>query len=106
MKQRGFKFDGLTDTLSLPNEKRRPTIEERWADFLRAHPWFMDRVIDLSRERLDQGNKRWSMKAVFEILRPQFRRGESFGLNNSFTALAAREAVRRAPDLESFFEFR
>ena len=85
----------------------RPSIEDRFAEFVSDNPWFVVECIRMAREHKAAGNKRWSMKAIFELLRHKFRRtGGRYGLNNSYTSLMARLLIERAPDLKGFFELR
>jgi len=87
--------------------KDRPSIDERFAEFVAANEWFVAECILRAREHKAAGNKRWSMKAIFELTRHKFRNTSGrYGLNNSYTSLMARLVIERAPDLKGFFELR
>lgn len=83
----------------------------QWEEFHGKHPEVMDELIRLARTQ-KRVRKRGSMKQLFEILRwdrmmaglPD--EGEDFKLNNNYTAIYAREVMKRAPDLDGFFELR
>ena len=82
------------------------TTEQRWERFLRFNGWFMPRLAELAYgQRLLTG--RVSTKALFEAIRPEVEgRGGTYGLNNSFTSLAADRLIELYPDLESAIERR
>lgn len=81
-------------------------IEEQWRTFHREHPEVYVKLVELARVRLRMGHEKGSAKQLFEALRWNARPGELPQLNNNFTALYAREIMRREPDLGGFFETR
>ena len=97
----------MTTQRTLFEERPTQSREERFALFLNANSWFVPLVIRMAREHKEKGNKRWSMKAIFELTRHQFRDGQQqYGLNNDFSALMARHVMEIATDLRGFFETR
>ena len=81
-----------------------------WEKAKREDPFL---IRDLARLALDlrgQGHKRWSIDALFHVLRWQrattIRNHNGLKLNNNHTALAARELMEIYPQLDGFFEIR
>jgi len=81
-----------------------------WEKAKREDPFL---IRDLARLALDlrgQGHKRWSIDALFHVLRWQrattIRNHNGLKLNNNHTALAARELMEIYPQLDGFFEVR
>tara|TARA_S200002703_G_scaffold159130_1_gene171553 strand:+ start:1305 stop:1640 length:336 start_codon:yes stop_codon:yes gene_type:complete len=81
-----------------------------WEKAKREDPFL---IRDLARLALDlrgQGHKRWSIDALFHVLRWQrattIRNHDGLKLNNNHTALAARELMEIYPQLDGFFEVR
>lgn len=92
---------------TLFGESTKAPTAERFAAFIEEHRWFSREVVAEARKRKAQGQKRWSIKAVFELNRHRFPRGPGkHGLDNSFTSYMARHVIKVAPDLEGFFELR
>lgn len=94
--------------------KRRPeTREDRiyraWAEFHKDNPHVYELVVSLTREARAAGRQRVGMKMVWERARWEFylkTTDETFKLNNNYTALYAREIMRREADLAGIFETR
>lgn len=80
------------------------TMAERAAWFHLHNPHVMRMAVDLARHVKAKGLTRYSMKAIWEVLR--FRAIESHGdkykLNNSYTAWYARAIMCTYPDLQGF----
>lgn len=95
----GELFDGL------PHELSR---EEKFEQFVHDNPEFVNWFCRRALQDFRNGQKRGSAKRYFEEARGN-RNVIPYGkyrLNNDFTSLMAREAVRRYPGLDGFFEFR
>ena len=75
----------------------RLSHEEAFAQFCRRNPRFM---AEQAHELWLRGNKRLSMKGIFEVLRMD---GEFQKIDNSWTALATRRLVEDYPDLAHLF---
>lgn len=84
------------------------TTAERFAEFVAANEWFVQECLRQCRESKADGNKRGSVKSLFEQHRHKFRAGAGckYGLNNSYTSLFARLLIERDPSLNGFFELR
>jgi len=95
----GELFDGL------PHELSR---EEKFEQFVNDNPAFVQKFCDRALREYAAGERRGSAKHYFE----DFRKDSTivwhgkYRLNNDFTSFMAREAVRRYPVLDGFFEFR
>lgn len=97
---------------------RRPkSIDQRFAEFHDANPHIANELLRLARARLDRGETRIGLKALWEELRQSLITTEEGGmgtegpanpykLNNDFTALYARMLVRMDPRLEGVIEMR
>lgn len=84
---------------------RRMTFEE----FHKLNPHIYCELVKLARWYRDRGQRRLSMRALFEILRMRFietRGGGKFRLNNNDTSRYARLLMEREPDLDGLFELR
>lgn len=106
MQQLGFTYDATTNALSVPQRRTERTRDEELATFLLQHDWFENHVIKMAREHKLQGNKRWSMRAIWELSRHLFKKGpkDRHGLPNVLAPAMARRVMRVAPDLAGFFE--
>lgn len=83
------------------------TISERFERFHAANPHVYAHLVALTRELVELGHKRVGLKMIWERLRLSLRTsGDKYRLNNSFTALYAREIMSREPDLAGVFETR
>ncbi len=90
-----------------PDPSRVLTTEQAFDQFRRRNPWFLGRLATMAYEARERGNKRVSMKALFEAIRVQVPPGGGdYQLNNSWTALAARRVMELYPDLANTFEIR
>lgn len=98
---------GFFDTQVRVPPPPRPSIEERFAGFLRDHPWFMDRLLREAHVLQSAGVGRISVKRLFEELRVEVEgRGDTWALNNDFTALAGRRLIEMDHGLNRLIEVR
>ena len=93
---------------STRSDGRTASLEARFADFTHDNPHVMPEMLALARQKLARGQKRIGVKALWEELREHLRVKQlgDYALNNSFTALAARELIRMLPALEGVIELR
>lgn len=86
----------------------RPSIEQRYADFVRANPIVITEALRLARARLDRGETYISVKALYEELRVSLSttREGGYRLNNDFTAPLARALLDAEPRLIGVIETR
>lgn len=92
----------------LPAERAR-TIQERFAEFDRAHPDVYELFRRFAFELRDAGRKRYSAKALIERIRWHMATSsteEEFKINNVFTSRYVRKLVEQCPEFEGFFELR
>lgn len=82
------------------------------AQFVKQRPDCIRLLVRLARKRKAAGERRLSVKALFEEARPIVRkmgkrsRGGPWALDNSLTSRVARILVRSHADLKGCFEFR
>jgi hypothetical protein len=87
-------------------------MDKLYADWRRTRlefPATMPAIVDLAKQAMAKGYERWSMDAIFHILRWQTGLDtESHGLkfNNNHTAPAARDVMAEHPEFEGFFQKR
>lgn len=95
----GELFEGL------PHEQ---TKEERFLEFVRENPMFVQRVINRALAEKRAGFSRGGMKRYFEDFRndPSITFHGKYRLNNDFTSLLARYVMDKVPELAGFFETR
>lgn len=101
----------------------RPSVDQRFAEFHSKNPHVADEMLRLARARVDRGEKRISVKALWEELRVSLTVTEASGcgpfestdgklapspykLDNSLTALYARTIIRMDPRLADVIEVR
>nr|BAR30672.1 hypothetical protein [uncultured Mediterranean phage uvMED] len=81
-----------------------------WEKAKREDPFLIRDLAKLALDLRGQGHKRWSIDALFHVLRWQrattIRNHNGLKLNNNHTALAARELMEIYPQLDGFFEVR
>lgn len=91
-------------------EDGRLTIEERFRRFHEANPHVYEALERLALGMRRRGAPKWSMKAMFELLRWAYWLMTSdvsgFKLNNIYTAPYARLLMAERPELAGFFETR
>lgn len=80
----------------------------RWHAFSAKHPDVYPQIVRLAYERIDAGDRRVSMKLIFELLRRYVPRDADspVALNNTYTAPATRQLVAEHPDLAPYFHMR
>lgn len=88
---------------------RRPTIEERFADYHAANPHVYAEMVRLAREAKASGRVRVGAKELAEVCRWQLRlrtKGGDYAVNNTFVSRYARLIQEQEPDLAGLFEVR
>ncbi len=86
-----------------------PDIDAQWAEFHHANPHVMNALLRLARARLDRGERRIGVKALWEELRSELavsRPEGAFKLNNNYTAVYARKLIELEPRLATVIETR
>lgn len=84
------------------------TLREEWAEFLTENPHVFALFERFALEAIAAG-ARLGSKAIVERMRWEtavVTRGDTFKLNNNWTAALAREFVERHPEHDGFFELR
>lgn len=85
-------------------------LQLSWEKAKREDPFLIRDLAKLALDLRGQGHKRWSIDALFHVLRWQrattIRNHNGLKLNNNHTALAARELMEIYPQLDGFFEVR
>ena len=85
-------------------------LQLSWQQAKKDAPLLMPDLAKLALDLRGQGHKRWSIDALFHVLRWQratvIRNHNGLKLNNNHTALAARELMERYPQLNGFFQLR
>lgn len=118
---------GLTETESAKADRRRElahgrakkSINQRFAEFHQANPHVLSELLRLATARLERGERRIGVKALWEELRESLIKladddldrshhgqYDSFKLNNDFTAIYARKLVELEKRLEGVIEMR
>ena len=85
------------------------SIEDRFAQFHASNPQVFEAIRAIALDLKSRGWKRAGMKAIFERIRWEYAmrtNGESYLLNNTFTAHYSRLLMDREPSLAGFFETR
>ena len=89
-----------------------PTDEKllrHWIACKEQNPWLLPKLAEMAFELKKIGHERYSMKGIFEALRWDTRHDTNdLGLkvNNNYTAFAARDLMKRYPELQDFFALR
>lgn len=84
-------------------------MAQRFESFHLANPHVYDSVVRIARELKGHGFRCCGMKLIFERLRWLYAiqtRGDSYQLNNDYTAFYSRVVMLAEPDLTGFFEVR
>lgn len=86
----------------------RPSIGERYREFLRTNPHVFDAALSLAREWLGRGDKYISTKAILEVLRTSIATSGEGGyrVNNDFSSLLARDLISSEPRLADVIRLR
>lgn len=84
-------------------------LQAQWIAIRANHPELVEKLAELALDLKNRGYKRWSMDALFHVLR--FQTALTTGniglkLNNNYTALAARDVMSEYPELDGFFQLR
>lgn len=98
-----------TRPISEPDYTDCQTIAERFAAFHGRNPQVYRALRDMALELRRRGHRQYGIKALFEVLRFESAmqtHGDTFKLNNNYTALYARLLMDNEPELEGFFELR
>lgn len=104
----------LFDALELrpmvqPVYAKAATIQERFEEFHKRNPQVYNAMRSLALGMKRRGFRRWSTKAVYEVMRWQYAmqtQGEAFKLSNDFTSRYARLLMAQEPELDGFFDTR
>lgn len=107
-------FDATSGDMTRPasaeaSSLRKPTIEERFANYHAANPHVYAELVRLAREAKSSGRNRVGAKELFEVCRWHLRlktRGDEFGINNTFSSRYADLIQEQEPDLRGLFETR
>lgn len=98
-----------TREVTEPDYQDCQTIEERFEAFHKRNPQVYRALRDMALELRRRGHRQYGIKALFEVLRfntAMQTHGDTFKLNNNYTALYARLLMDNEPELEGFFETR
>lgn len=96
----------LTD-LPLFMHAPQSDLEDRFQRFCADNPDVYAAIARAALARLTRGERRISIKAIYEELRPHVRtNGAPYRLNNSYTGMYARRLVRDYPALRGVIELR
>jgi len=101
------QLDLLTPLVAPP--KRRGTIDERFAEFHASNPQVYRNLVALAHRAFAAGRDRLGMKQLWEVLRWEYAlgtTGDTYKLNNDYTALYARLLAANEPELAHVFETR
>ena len=86
-----------------------PTAEEKFRRYHRDNPHVFQLFKRFANEVRLAGHRRYSAVAIVNRIRWHFSvetKGDSFKMNNNYTAFYARLLVQNYPEFEDFFEFR
>ena len=78
-------------------------------EYNEQHPAVYPKFIEIALETKRKGFKRYSSKAIIEVVRyftSVTENGTKFKINNNITSLFARQAQKDYPELNGFFELR
>lgn len=106
----------MTDLTTLPLFALPPmvtvpayaTLQQRFEAFDALNPKVYDALRGMALAMRRRGITRYSIKAMWEVLRFQAvaTYGDAYKLNNDYTALYARKLMTEVPELAGFFETR
>lgn len=102
-------FDRPLVQATLPAFEPELSIAERFERFHAANPHVYTTLVAMARRLKRHGCHRVGMKMLFERLRWEWfeqTAGDTYKLNNNYTAYYARRIMRRERDLAGFFETR
>ena len=78
-------------------------------EYNEQNPTVYPRFLKIALETHSKGFKRYSAKAILEVVRyftSVAENGGKFKINNNVTPMFARQAVKDRPELDGFFELR
>ena len=84
-------------------------LEIQWLAVREQNPKLVPGLASLALRLKGSGIERWSMDALFHVLRfsTAIETGDhNLKMNNNYTALAARDLMREYPELDGFFQLR
>ena len=86
----------------------RPSIEERYREFLRLNPHVFEAAPALARGWLARGDRYISTKAILEVLRTSVATSGEGGyrVNNDFSSTLARDLIEAEPRLADVIRLR
>ena len=100
----------MNDLLPFPDFTDQPVDRVRaFLDFHESNPQVYELVDRFTRQVISAGRERFGMKAVFERIRWYFAvetTGETFKLNNNYTAFYSRLWMHRNPAMPQVFALR
>lgn len=102
-----YMFDGRT--IQKSRTVQPATIRERFEAFHAANPQVFTRLREMAFQRYNAGHEQCGMKRLFEVMRWEDglkTTGDTFKLNNDFTACYARKLMEHETELDGFFETR
>ena len=85
------------------------TLREKFDRYHTDNPHVYDLLVRMARQAQQAGHKRYGMKSLFEVMRWKMTvetSGDSFKLNNNYTAFYARKVMAEYPELDGFFALR
>lgn len=93
-----------------PRISNRKTIQESFEEFHYCNPHVFKMFVQYARQAKSRGYEKFSAKAIFERLRWYYNfevvSEDEWKLNNNYTALFARLAIKEYPEFEGFFQLR
>lgn len=87
----------------------RREIYNRFLKFWNENPQVYERLRELALELKRRGVRKYSIKGLFEVLRWEHAletKGDTFKLNDHYTAWYARALMKNEPELKEFFNTR
>jgi len=106
--QLGLVFDPPPVVEVLDSDKRK-TIDERFVEFMTAHPEVLEYIRKLALDAVRAGRERLGIAQLWEVARWNLwsaARENGYKLNNDFRAPAARWLMITEPELAEVFETR
>jgi len=87
------------------------TLKDKFVSFDEENPHVYENLVYLTDKLVSSGRKKIGMKALFEILRWEYKintkHGEDeFRLNNNYTSFYARKIMKEHPEHGNVFEIR
>lgn len=99
----------MFENLPLFQQPQPTKLELQWEDCKRQNPWLLPKLAEMAIELKKCGFQTYSINGLFEALRWETRYSmNDIGLkvNNNHRAFAARELMKRFPELQDFFRTR